>query len=137
MFLATDSQKTYMTTTMTMPTVFSTKSDPVQPLETVNPRFADSGSSSETDTDEDDESEDNEDTIVRWGWVWYKGEMRRVGEIPEMDRCNLEHVNSSDSVSKYLSNIISRTKIYLRRNVMMHCLMWRTTRTPLLATKRA
>jgi hypothetical protein len=28
------------------------------------------------------EEDENEDTIVRWGWVWYKGEMRRISELP-------------------------------------------------------
>jgi len=28
------------------------------------------------------EADENEDTIVRWGWVWYKGEMRRISELP-------------------------------------------------------
>ena len=36
------------------------------------------GLSSGTDTTV---SEDDDDTIVRWGWVWYKGEMRKISEL--------------------------------------------------------
>ena len=39
------------------------------------------GLSSGTDTTVSEEDED-EDTIVRWGWVWYKGEMRKISELP-------------------------------------------------------
>lgn len=39
------------------------------------------GLSSGTDSTVSEEDE-NEDTIVRWGWVWYKGEMRRISELP-------------------------------------------------------
>ena len=39
------------------------------------------GLSSGTDSTVSEEDED-EDTIVRWGWVWYKGEMRRISEFP-------------------------------------------------------
>lgn len=39
------------------------------------------GLSSGTDPTASEEDE-NEDTIVRWGWVWYKGEMRRISELP-------------------------------------------------------
>lgn len=39
------------------------------------------GLSSGTDSTISEEDE-NEDTIVRWGWVWYKGEMRRISELP-------------------------------------------------------
>lgn len=38
------------------------------------------GLSSGTDSTVSEEDED-EDTIVRWGWVWYKGEMRRISEF--------------------------------------------------------
>lgn len=39
------------------------------------------GLSSGTDTTISEVDED-EDTIVRWGWVWYKGEMRKISELP-------------------------------------------------------
>jgi len=39
------------------------------------------GLSSGTDTTIS-EVDDDEDTIVRWGWVWYKGEMRKISELP-------------------------------------------------------
>ena len=39
------------------------------------------GLSSGTDTTVSEEDGD-EDTIVRWGWVWYKGEMRKISELP-------------------------------------------------------
>lgn len=39
------------------------------------------GLSSGTDSTVSEEDE-NEDTIVKWGWVWYKGEMRRISELP-------------------------------------------------------
>jgi len=39
------------------------------------------GLSSGTDSTVSEEDEDD-DTIVRWGWVWYKGEMRRISELP-------------------------------------------------------
>ncbi|KAF9784090.1 hypothetical protein BJ322DRAFT_893936 [Thelephora terrestris] len=39
------------------------------------------GLSSGTDSTVSEEDE-NEDTIVRWGWVWHKGEMRRISELP-------------------------------------------------------
>lgn len=39
------------------------------------------GLSSGTDSTVSEMDED-EDTIVRWGWVWYKGEMRRISELP-------------------------------------------------------
>ena len=41
------------------------------------------GLSSGTDSTVSEEDE-NEDTIVRWGWVWYKGEMRRISELPSV-----------------------------------------------------
>lgn len=87
-----------------MPTVFRTKPDAAQPLETVKPRFTDYGSSSETDTDDDDCPNEDEDTIVRWGWVWYKGEMRRTSEI-DSECCNPgvgSRVSQSVSSSKIL-----------------------------------
>lgn len=31
------------------------------------------------------EGDGDEDTIVRWGWVWYKGEMRRISELPPVE----------------------------------------------------
>ena len=39
------------------------------------------GLSSGTDSTVSEEDE-NENTIVRWGWVWCKGEMRRISELP-------------------------------------------------------
>jgi hypothetical protein len=39
------------------------------------------GLSSGTDSTVSEEDGD-EDTIVRWGWVWYKGEMRKISELP-------------------------------------------------------
>jgi hypothetical protein len=47
------------------------------------------GPDSETDSGDDED----EDTIVRWGWVWYKGEMKRVSELPksELEKCGSAH----------------------------------------------
>jgi hypothetical protein len=42
------------------------------------------GSCSDTDTEDGDDDEcGDDDTIVRWGWVWHKGEMKRISELPQ------------------------------------------------------
>ena len=67
-----------------MPTVFHAKSESTKSPKAGNLRFNNyDGSSSGTDTEAGEE--EDEDTIVRWGWVWYKGEMRRISELQHLE----------------------------------------------------